>query len=146
MWFRCPLRISSCAERTRSQCPLLGDNSVPCVQVPSRGNKEAQTTEPTQVKGRKPLDLHRQLQAGTELEPLGTQSYPEYGHRFDLSPQRSAILTHSLLYDLQYPANPKNHPALLRVASHSELGMAEKGLGAYSNQVGHGQGQRQRTQ
>lgn len=39
-----------------------------------------------------------------------------------ISAPRSAILTHSLLYDLYYPANPKNHPALLRVAvSHSRV-------------------------
>lgn len=64
--------------------------------------------------------------------PLGIQTYPEYGHRLDLRAPESAMLTHSLLYSLPYPMDPKNHPAPLRVAVDHSLGVAEKGLGPHS--------------
>lgn len=43
------------------------------------------------------------------------------------------MITHSLLYNLSYPVDPKNHPAPLRVVvDHSKLGVAEKRLGPHS--------------
>lgn len=80
---------------------MLGDNGVPCVHVPSRGNKETQITEPI-----------RKSKEGS-LWPY-TDSYSQErscNHRvhkpiqnmalgLTSSPQRSTILTHSLLYDL----------------------------------------------
>lgn len=91
--------MKSCPERTRSQCPLFGDNGVPCVHVLFKGNKEAQTTEPTQVQGRKPQGLHDSYSQELSWNRWIYKATPSMAEGLTSAP-RSAILTHSLLYDL----------------------------------------------